>query len=126
MLPPMTDDPSDPLMTTKSTTPIARFDIRSIPKRPPSPSVRRRAAEGGEADEPRALMALALRRASISRASGSWSETDFDVFDGEHDVGRIFRQPDGQWFWGVSFQLTGRKSYGHAPTLEEASVQGRV
>jgi hypothetical protein len=41
------------------------------------------------------------------------------VFDGERDVGRIFRQ-DGQWFWGVSFQLTGRKSYGHAPTLDEA------
>jgi hypothetical protein len=40
-------------------------------------------------------MQLALRRASISRPSGSWAETDFDVFDGERDVGRIFQQTDG-------------------------------
>jgi hypothetical protein len=26
------------------------------------------------------------------------------------------------WFWGVSFQLTGRKSYGHAPTLNDAKA----
>jgi hypothetical protein len=26
-------------------------------------------------------MPLALRRANVSRRSGSWSETDFDVFD---------------------------------------------
>jgi hypothetical protein len=41
---------------------------------------------------------LILRRASASRPSGSWSETDFNVFDGERDVGRIFRQADGAWF----------------------------
>ena len=69
---------------------------------------------------------LVLRRPSISRPSGSWSETDFDVFDGERDVGRIFQQADGSWFWGVSFQLTGRKSYGHAPTLDEAKAAFRV
>jgi hypothetical protein len=40
--------------------------------------------------------------------------------------GRIFRQTDGQWFWGVSFQLTGRKSYGHAPTLDEAKAAFRA
>jgi hypothetical protein len=33
---------------------------------------------------------------------------DFDVFDGERDVGRVFQQADGaSWFWGVSVQLTG-------------------
>jgi hypothetical protein len=69
---------------------------------------------------------LILRRADVSRPSGSWSETDFDVFDGERDVGRIFRQADGKWFWGVSFQLTGRKSYGYAPTLDEAKAAFRV
>jgi hypothetical protein len=68
---------------------------------------------------------LVLRRASITRPSGSWAETDFDVFDGERDVGRIFRQTDGQWFWGVSFQITGRKSYGYAPTLEAAKAAFR-
>jgi hypothetical protein len=26
------------------------------------------------------------------------------------------------WFWGVSFQLTGRKSYRHVTTLEEAKA----
>jgi hypothetical protein len=53
----------------------------------------------GEATE------MILRRASISRPSGNWSETDFDVFDGERDVGRIYRvedRPDSVWFWGVS------------------------
>jgi hypothetical protein len=76
------------------------------------------------------MPALTLRRASASRPSGSWSETDFDVFDGtggaDRDVGRIFRQTDGQWFWGVSFQLTGPKSYGHAPTLDEAKAAFRA
>jgi hypothetical protein len=57
---------------------------------------------------------------------------DFDVLDrtggAERDVGRIFLQADGQWFWGVSFQLTGRKSYGHAPTLDwgQGRIPGRV
>jgi hypothetical protein len=75
-------------------------------------------------------MLLILRRASISRPSGSWSETDFDVFDGERDVGRVYLV-DGYggketWFWGVSFQLTGRKSYGHAPSLDEAKAAFRA
>ena len=48
------------------------------------------------------------------------------MFDGERDVGRIFQQADGSWFWGVSFQLTGRKSYGHAPTLDAAKAAFRV
>jgi hypothetical protein len=36
--------------------------------------------------------------------------------------GRIYRlddRPDSPWFWSVSFQLTGRKSYGHAPSLDD-------
>jgi hypothetical protein len=69
---------------------------------------------------------LILRRASILRPSGSWSETDYDVFDGERDVGRIFQQADGAWFWGVSFQLTGRKSYGHAAWLDAAKAAFRA
>jgi hypothetical protein len=68
---------------------------------------------------------LILRRASISRKGGSWSEHDFDVFDGERDVGRIFQQMDGQWFWGVSL-IVGRKSYGHAPSLDEAKAAFRA
>jgi hypothetical protein len=37
-------------------------------------------------------------------------------------VGRIFRPADGSGSGGASFQLTGRKSCGQAPTLEEAKA----
>jgi hypothetical protein len=61
-------------------------------------------------------------------ASGQWQHDDYDVFDGERDVGRIFRVNayEELWFCGVSFQLTGRKSYGYAPTLEEAKAAFRA
>jgi hypothetical protein len=32
---------------------------------------------------------LILRRASASRISGSWQQEDYDVFDGDDDVGPI-------------------------------------
>ena len=75
-------------------------------------------------------MSLVLRRANVSRVSGQWQDEDYDVFDGDHDVGRIYlvdSNGDQQtWFWGVSFQLTGRKSYGHAATLDEAKAAFRA
>jgi hypothetical protein len=48
---------------------------------------------------------LVLRRTSVSRQGGDWNDDDFDVFDGERAVGRIYRMnsPDEIWFWGVSF-----------------------
>ena len=74
----------------------------------------------------RATQTLTLRRANVSRKSGQWQDEDYDVFDGERDVGRIFLvhgQDGGEtWFWGVGFQLTGRKSYGYATSIEEAKV----
>jgi hypothetical protein len=56
---------------------------------------------------------LVLRRASVSRA---WRDDDYDVFDGEHRIGRIHRvnAPTEIWFWAVRFKLTGRKSYVNA------------
>jgi hypothetical protein len=57
--------------------------------------------------------ALILRRASISRKGGSWQHEDHDVFDGGREVGRLFLDANNVWFWGVDFQITGRKSYGH-------------
>jgi hypothetical protein len=53
-------------------------------------------------------MRLLLPRANVSRISGHWQHEDFDVFDGDRDVGRIY-PVDGcgdreAWFWGVSFQ----------------------
>jgi hypothetical protein len=71
-------------------------------------------------------MQLILRRANVSRISGSWQDEDYDVFDGERDVGHIYLVDSfgnrEKWFWGVSFQRTGKKSYGHAPSLEAAKA----
>jgi hypothetical protein len=70
---------------------------------------------------------LLLRRANVSRISGEWQHDDFDVFDGDRDVGRIYLADrfDGyeRWFWGVSFDLSGRNSYGdQAASLDEAKA----
>jgi hypothetical protein len=55
--------------------------------------------------------------------SDGWKGEDFDVFDGERRVGRIYRTAATEiWFWGVRFQLTGRKSYGNAGTLDKAKA----
>jgi len=72
------------------------------------------------------MTGLLLRRANVSSKGGSWRHNDFDVFDGERDVGRIYLVDayggNETWFWGVSFQLTGRKSYGHPASLDEAKA----
>jgi hypothetical protein len=71
-------------------------------------------------------MQLVLRRANVSRKGGHWQHEDFDVFDGDRDVGRIYLVDghDGNetWFWGVSFDLTHRKSYGHTTSLDAAKA----
>ena len=71
---------------------------------------------------------LILRRAQ-ARKRGERQDEDYDVFDGDRDVGRIYlvHSDDGTetWFWGVSFQVTKRKSYGYAMSLEEAEASGR-
>ena len=72
------------------------------------------------------MAALILRRANISREDGHWNDDDYDVCDGDRCVGRIFIDASGAWFWGVSFDLTGRKSYGYAATLDEAKAAFRV
>jgi hypothetical protein len=84
------------------------------------------AGTGGAGTDTYTAMELILRRANASRISGKWQDEDYDVFDGERDVGRIYLVDSygdrEKWFWGVGFQLTGRKSYGHAPTLDEAKA----
>jgi hypothetical protein len=46
------------------------------------------------------------------------------------DVGRIYLVDSNEgaeiWFWGVSFQLTGRKRYGRAESLDEAKAAFRA
>jgi hypothetical protein len=75
-------------------------------------------------------MQLVLRRANVSRISGRWQDEDYDVFDGDRDIGRIYlvNSCGGReiWFWGVSFQLTWRKSYGRADSLEAATAAFRA
>jgi hypothetical protein len=71
-------------------------------------------------------MDLLLRRPNVSRKRGHWQHEDYDVFDDDRDIGRIYLVDSigGReiWFWCVSFQLTGKKSYGQAPTLDEAKA----
>jgi hypothetical protein len=73
-------------------------------------------------------MQLILRSANSSRESGDWNSDDFDVFDGGRLVRRINRVNNSEeiCFWGVSFQLTNRKSYGNAASLDEAKVAFRT
>jgi hypothetical protein len=68
---------------------------------------------------------LILRRANASRKPSDRKHEDYDVFDGDRCAGRIFLQASGAWFWGVDFQITGRKSYGHTATLDEAKAAFR-
>jgi hypothetical protein len=69
-------------------------------------------------------------RSAESRKRGESHPEDYDVFDGDRDVGRIYLIDgyDGSevWFWGVSFQLRGRKSYGRAESLDEAKAAFRA
>jgi hypothetical protein len=49
--------------------------------------------------------AAILRRANVSRKGASWQHEDYDVFDGDRDVGRIYLVDsyDGNetWYWRV-------------------------
>jgi hypothetical protein len=72
---------------------------------------------------------LILRRANVSRKSGYWQHEDYDVFDGEREIGRIYLIDsyggNENWFWGVSFQVTGRTSYGRADSLDDAKADSK-
>jgi hypothetical protein len=66
----------------------------------------------------------------VLRISGSWQDADYEIFDGDRDVGRIYPVDayggNETWLWGVSFQLTGRKSCGNATSLQEAKEAFRA
>ena len=63
----------------------------------------------------------------LARVSGNWQREDYDVFNGERKVGRIYMADvHGQtWFWELSAVLTDSKS-GHVGTLEEAKAAFRA
>jgi hypothetical protein len=73
-------------------------------------------------------MQLVLRRANVSRKGRPGEHEDYDVFDGDREVGRVYRlvdRPDSVWFWGLSYQLTGRKSSSRAGLLKDAKAAFR-
>ena len=72
---------------------------------------------------------LILRRANAPR-KGEWTYDDYDVFDGDSEVGRIYRLNAAKeiWFWGIAsvLVLTDRKSYGTATSLAKAKAAFRA
>jgi hypothetical protein len=77
-----------------------------------------------------AKKSLRLRRANLSRKGGEGQHNDYDVLDGDRDVGCIYlldsKSSTETWFWGVSLQVTGRNSHGHVGSLEEAKAAFRT
>ncbi len=69
---------------------------------------------------------LVLRHANTSKKSGPWQDEDYDVFDGDREVGRIFLDANDTWFCSVHFMLTHRKSPGHVASREDAMAAFKV
>src|SRR5262249_13800209 len=74
-----------------------------------------------------AMSQLILKRASLSRSSGQWSDDDYDVFEDGVKVGRIFNldavAPEGRpWMWASGHNAGGvaRAAHGYAASREEA------
>jgi hypothetical protein len=74
--------------------------------------------------------ALILRRRRVPRKGGESQRDDYDVLDDDQAVGRIYLVHSAErvdtWFWGISFHVTKRKSYGYASSREEAFAAFRA
>ena len=74
-------------------------------------------------------MPLVIRRASISRSSGKWSEDDFDIVSGELVIGRLMKivhaRNEAVWRWhlnAISGPSTEVRTSGHEPDLDAAKA----
>ena len=74
---------------------------------------------------------LIFKSARKSRPSGEWSADDYDVFEGERNVGRIkwthAAQEDRLWFWTITARVP-QSPYdrGYASSREEAMADFRA
>jgi hypothetical protein len=51
----------------------------------------------------------------------------FSAFEGERKVGRIYKTPESDWFWGVDYLEAGSKLItDYAPTLDQAMAEFRT
>jgi hypothetical protein len=71
-------------------------------------------------------MTLILKRASVPRPSGQWSDADFDVLADDKLVGRIMKSavppPGLPWFWTLvyGYHRDRTPTDGYAATREDA------
>ena len=68
---------------------------------------------------------LTLKRAANSRPTGTWSDDDYDVFDGDRHVGRIMwthaASRETPWFWTITARVPQQPTdRGYAAMREEA------
>jgi hypothetical protein len=73
-------------------------------------------------------LVLTLKRASKSRPSGTWSDDDYDVFDGDRHIGRIMwahaASRETPWFWTITAQFPNTMhDRGYAATREAAMAR---
>jgi hypothetical protein len=66
---------------------------------------------------------LRTRRSQLYPPGDCWDSSDFEVFDGEQAIGRIYRAYDGQWFWGVLLVVAWEPLRGHVATLDDAKLR---
>jgi hypothetical protein len=77
---------------------------------------------------------LVLKRAKLSRSSGTWQDEDYDVLADGKVVGRIYEDasastpPELRWFWSVTeiVPTNANRTNGQAATREEAMAKFRA